>query len=130
MPLLPAASDLAVGTSIGWLGFPGIARNTLCFFCGTVSAVQHFDTRSFLVDGVAINGVSGGPVIYHSTPDKAIFVVGVLSAYMPNRQHGEALPGLSVAQDVSHFHSVLQTIQGFDEAKRTKQELETTEEGS
>jgi hypothetical protein len=123
IPLLPASNTLPIGASIGWLGFPGIARNTMCFFTGTVSAVESIHTRAYLIDGVAINGVSGGPVIYHSIPDDTRWIIGVLAAYRPNRQYGEALPGLSVAQDVSHFHNILQTVRNIDEAERKKKEL-------
>lgn len=128
IPLLPASTDLPIGTSIGWLGYPAIASQTLCFFGGTVSAIQRnigsAHVRSYLVDGVAINGVSGGPAIYHNTENKAIFIVGILTAYMANRQRGEVLPGLSVAQDVSHFHSVFKTVRDVDEAQQKKRELE------
>lgn len=67
IPLLPITSLLAIGTEVGWLGYPGIVSNTLCFFSGNVSARQ--ETRhAYLIDGVAINGVSGGPVIYSTPP--------------------------------------------------------------
>jgi len=39
------------------------------------------DLRTYLVDGVAINGVSGGPVFYTAT--KGIEVIGSVSAYLP-----------------------------------------------
>ena len=130
IPLLPATTDVPIGTSIGWLGYPWIASDTMCFFCGTVSAIQRVSGlahgRSYLVDGVAINGVSGGPVIYHNIQDDTIFIVGILTAYMANRQRGEALPGLSVAQDVSHFHSVLDTVRNIDEAEQKKREMEAS----
>jgi hypothetical protein len=124
IPLLPASSTLPVGMAVGWLGFPGIARDIMCFFCGTVSAIDRAHNSAYLIDGVAVNGVSGGPVIYHTPQDGATHIVGILTAYRPNRQYGEALPGLSVAQNVSHFHTVLQTIRNIDEANRKKKELE------
>jgi hypothetical protein len=127
IPLLPASDVLPVATPIGWLGFRGIARHTACFFSGMVSAVESLHNRTYLVDGVAVNGVSGGPVLYHDRQKDAVFIVGVISAYRPNRQYGESLPGLSVAQDVSHFHGVLQTVRDFDEAQRRREELESGE---
>jgi hypothetical protein len=36
--LLPLAEPCSIGADIGWLGYPGIEQNTLCFFAGTVSA--------------------------------------------------------------------------------------------
>jgi len=122
IPLYPVTAPLPIGGSVGWLGFPAIARATPCFFAGTVSAVEDYPTRGYLIDGVAINGVSGGPVVYASS-DSKLHVVGILSAYRANRQSGEALPGLSFAQDVSHFHGVIETIRSYDEAERKKREF-------
>lgn len=61
--LLPTESKLPIGADVGWLGFPALGGNTLCFFSGNVSARED-SQHSYLIDGVAINGVSGGPVIY------------------------------------------------------------------
>jgi hypothetical protein len=94
--------------------------NTLCFFSGNISArIQ----KAYLIDGVAINGVSGGPVIYSATAN-TIQIVGDVSAYRPNRATGEALPGLLVARDLTHFHSVTMYIQSVDEANKKKEEAE------
>jgi ISXO2-like transposase domain len=115
--LLPIDNRLPIGAEVGWLGYPAIgAPNTLCFFSGNVSAWQEF-RHAYLIDGVAINGVSGGPVIY-STAIDGVQIIGTISAYMANRATGEALPGLSVAQDVSHFHDTASQIRSFDEAKK------------
>ena len=61
IPLLPANITLPIGSEVGWLGFPGIDAQTLCFFSGNISARK---PAAYLIDGVAINGVSGGPVVY------------------------------------------------------------------
>ena len=37
---------------------------------------------------------------------------------MPNRAVGGALPGLSVAQDVSHFHEIASRMRTVDEARK------------
>jgi hypothetical protein len=122
IPLLPTDHRLPLGMEVGWLGYPAIASATLCFFSGNVSAWQ--ESRSaYLIDGVAINGVSGGPVLY-STPAEGAQIVGAISAYRVNRASGEALPGLSIAQDVSHFHDIISQIRSWDEANRQKQVLE------
>jgi hypothetical protein len=94
----------------------------LCFFSGIISARQDF-RKAYLIDGVAINGVSGGPVIY-STETEGIQFVGTVNAYKANRVTGEALPGLLIAQDVSHFHGVLNFVRSIDEANKNKQEFE------
>jgi Trypsin-like peptidase domain len=124
IPLRPIENRLPIGAEVGWLGFPalGSGSNTLCFFSGNVSAWQDH-RRAYLVDGVSINGISGGPVVY-SLPDDSLQIVGAVSAYIVNRATGEALPGLSVAQDVSHFHTITRHIQSVDEGLRQKRAAE------
>ncbi len=122
IPLLPSSSPLSIGLEVGWLGFPAIESFTLCFFSGIISARQDF-RKAYLIDGVAINGVSGGPVLY-STGTEGIQFIGTVNAYKANRVTGEALPGLLIAQDVSHFHGVLQHVRSVDEANKKKQEIE------
>ena len=122
--LAPEKKFLKVGNAIGWLGFPGVVSSLLCFFRGHVSA---WDSRNsmYLVDGIAINGVSGGPA-FHLTPDKPM-LMGVLSAYIPNRQPtGEALPGLAVVRDVSHLHEVVKHLQSLDKAQEEQSPPEET----
>ena len=122
IPLLPIERRLPIGAEVGWLGYPAIAQYTLCFFSGNVSAWQEW-RNAYLIDGVAINGVSGGPVIY-STPTDGVQIVGCISAYRANRATGEALPGLSIAQDISHFQESATRIRTFDEASRQRQAIQ------
>ena len=126
IPLRPIESRLSIGVEVGWLGYPAIEPFTMCFFNGAVSA-RRDDNRSYLIDGVAINGVSGSPVLY-STETDGVQIVGVMTAYRANRAHGDALPGLSVAQDVSHFHDVVQRIRSLDEGRHKRAEIEATRE--
>jgi hypothetical protein len=122
--LLPMDQPCGVGIDIGWLGYPAIEPNTLCFFAGAVSARQEA-RKAYLVDGVAINGVSGGPVFHCSSPDQDnVQIIGCVSAYHANRATGETLPGLLRAQDVSHFHAVTGQIRSIDEATVKKREFE------
>jgi hypothetical protein len=123
--LLPMDQPCRIGIDIGWLGFPAIEPNTLCFFAGTVSARQT-NRKAYLIDGVAINGVSGGPVFHCPTPDQ-VQVIGCVSAYHANRVTGETLPGLLRAQDVSHFHDIAQRVQTIDEANAKKLEFEAAQ---
>ena len=124
--LLPSASIIPVGDEVGWLGFPAVAPNDLCFFSGNISARQE-SRKAYLIDGVAINGVSGGPVVHGNEAD-GIQIVGTVTEYWVNRRAtGEALPGLLSAQDVSHFHDVASTIQSIDEAARKKAEFEESQ---
>jgi hypothetical protein len=122
VPLLPVSTRLSIGIEVGWLGFPAIAPYTLCFFSGSISAPQEI-RNAYLIDGVAINGVSGGPVLY-STESEGVQIVGSITAYQANRQSGDTLPGLSIAQDVSHFHKIAAHFKSLDDAERKRQELE------
>jgi hypothetical protein len=118
IPLFPTSSALPIGTDVGWLGFPAIAPFDLCFFSGTISARQEW-RHAYLIDGVAINGVSGGPVV-HSTDTEGVQIVGTISAYVSNTATGDTLPGLSIARDVSHFHDTIKTMRSLDEAQRER----------
>jgi len=118
--LVPKDMSVRVGVKIGWLGFPAIPTASLCFFEGIVSA--HVVSQNvYLVDGVAINGVSGGPAfhLFHleSTP---VFVMGVVSAYVPNRATGEVLPGLSVVRPIQQFHELAPTFASLDQAREAE----------
>jgi hypothetical protein len=120
--LTPVDEPCSIGSDIGWLGYPVIEPDTLCFFAGTVSAQQPA-RKSYLIDGVAINGVSGGPV-FHCTTQNHVQIIGCVSAYHANRANGDALPGLLRAQDVSHFHGAAEVIRNIDEANTQKHEFE------
>ncbi len=113
---------LKLGNEVGWLGFPAVAPpKILCFFSGRVSC--YLDTEhAYLVDGVAINGVSGGPTF---SPVNGFYIVGVVSAYAPNRSTGEILPGVSVVRDVSHLQELVKHFQSVDEAKQKESQLAT-----
>ena len=76
--------------------------------------------KAYLIDGVAINGVSGGPVF--TVFKNMIMIIGVVSAYAPNRATGEALPGLCIARDVKNLHDELNKFKNFDEAKEEEAE--------
>ena len=125
IPLLPTDAVINIGVEVGWVGFPAVAPFDLCFFSGNTSARQEY-RKAYLIDGVAINGVSGGPVLY-STGTEGVQIVGTVSAYQANRATGEALPGLLVAQEVSHFHDVASHIRSIDEANKKKIEFEDSQ---
>ena len=103
----PEGQHLVVGSEMGWLGFPALSRGNLCFFRGSVSARLE-DRDAYLVDGVVIHGVSGGPTftLHEDVPR----VIGVVSAYHPNRETGEALPGLGQVSGVTQFQEFMKTI--------------------
>jgi len=119
LPLIGANTILRIGVEVGWLGFPSIAVPNLCFFTGLISACLE-DYDSYLIDGVAINGVSGGPVFYIPKSSSSPKIIGTVSAYMPNRIRGDTLPGLLRVQDVTSFHSTIETLKSMDEARKKK----------
>ncbi|WP_457554265.1 trypsin-like peptidase domain-containing protein [Desulfobacula sp.] len=114
LPLLDQEYVLKIGTQVGWVGFPTLEPDTPCFFSGTISARKD---NAYLIDGVAINGVSGGPVLYLDEEDD-VKVVGTVSAYRMNKTSGESLPGLLIAQDLSLFHDVITHIQTMGETDK------------
>lgn len=114
LPLIPEGRLLRVGNEIGWVGFPAISPSNLCFFSGRTSSFVEVE-HAYLVDGVAINGVSGGPT-FHIRGDQ-LRIIGVVTAYIANRATGEALPGLCVVRDVSQFQDVVRRFRSIDEAK-------------
>lgn len=90
LPVPPFDTQLARGANIGWLGYPGITEPEICFFSGHISGYLN-DPPSYLVDGVAVNGVSGGPVF-----DNRCHLIGMMTAYIPNYiDETRTLPGLS-----------------------------------
>jgi Trypsin-like peptidase domain len=113
IPLLPTGYRLRVGVEVAWLGYPGIGADSLCFFRGAISAWEK-DSPSYLIDGVAINGVSGGPVMHRLSDSDTIQIVGAITAYRPNRTCGATLPGLSIAQDLSHLHKIVAELKTIE----------------
>ena len=126
IPLRPLDKALNIASEVGWLGYPYLEPFTICFFSGCISARRE-DRKAYLIDGVSINGVSGGPV-FCSSSTEGIEIIGIVSAYAANRATGATLPGLSIVQDVSHLHDVAQTIKSSDEARKKQQELKEKEE--
>ncbi len=116
LPMISADQFMRVGTELGWMGYPGVVYPQLCFFRGAVSAFL-LDRDCYLIDGVAVNGVSGGPVFYGSK-EEPLRLVGILSAYIPNPVGTQALPGLSVAQDISPLHVTTKKFRNMDDARK------------
>ena len=125
LPLQAPGMMMKVGVDLGWAGFPSIAYPNLCFFKGPVSSYLG-ESGSYLIDGVAINGVSGGPVFCDKGTNPPQ-LIGTVSAYMANRIGGDALPGLLRVQDVAAFHSAIEQIKSFDDARAQQQEQSAKE---
>jgi len=124
LSLLDPTKFKKVGIEVAWIGFPSVAYPQLCFFKGSISAfLKSIDC--YLIDGVAINGVSGGPVFADDsdTPE----IVGTVSAYMPNRVGEAMLPGLLKAQDISSFQETISEFRTFDDAREQEKEASKTD---
>jgi len=108
-------THVPIGEEICWTGFPALSPTNLCLFAGRISCWLE-DERAYLADGVAINGVSGGPA-FQVLQDGKVNIVGVVSAYMPNRATGEVLPGLCVLRDVKQLQRLVKDLSSFKSAK-------------
>lgn len=125
LKLIENEYHIKAGVEIGWLGFPAVHSPDACFFAGRISFYNE-PQKQYLVDGVAINGVSGGPT-FRTLADK-VEVIGIVSAYIANRATGETLPGVSVIQDVSQFYDIAERFRTIDEAKSNETPAEETSE--
>jgi len=72
----------------------------------------------YFVDGVAINGVSGGPTFQINREDNKVRIIGLVSAYVPNRAAGAQLPGLCVVRDISPIYETIKRLRSWEEAKK------------
>lgn len=122
--LVPEKTRLKQGVELGWCGFPAVAPNELCFFSGYVSCYLA-GSKSYLVDGVAINGVSGGPAFYISSNEN-IRIGGVISAYLPNTATGQVLPGVSFVSSIDPYQEMLKSFKSLGEAE--KESVKQTED--
>lgn len=117
LPLIQKGYFVRVGIEVGWVGFPALAAESLCFFSGRVST--WLQEGAYLVDGVAIHGVRGGPA-FHLFPDRfpdRLVIMGVVSEYRPNRATGEALPGVCVIRDVEQLQTFVEVTKSIQEAQ-------------
>ena len=110
LAMTPDGMNIRVGVEVGWVGYPGVApaRNRLCFFSGRISAWLE-DKHAYLVDGVAISGVSGGPAFFVGSKGQPV-LLGVMSAYLPNKTTGAPLPGLSLVQHIGQLEKVVKDL--------------------
>ena len=109
MDLVASTYHLRPGVAVGWLGYPHLIEDgtCCCFFSGSISVYR--DHRYF-IDGVSIQGVSGGPAFCtvwdQEANDSKLAIIGSVSAYRANRTGGDTLPGVLIAADVSGFHNL------------------------
>ncbi|HVT73853.1 MAG TPA: serine protease [Lacunisphaera sp.] len=112
LPLMDKTFYKSVGWDLAWAGYPGICPSKVCLFQGSVSC---FDTEEdyYLIDGVAISGVSGGPVFARNKENGAE-LIGIVSEYW---SRAGSTPGLLKAHDVSDLHDVVEKFKNIDDAK-------------
>lgn len=121
IPMLPQGMILKAGEEVCWVGFPNLEPDDLCFFSGRISFSKK---TSYFIDGVAIHGVSGGPVLFPSKD--GLKIVGIVSAYFSDiSPKGVASPGLLYAQDVSYFYEVVNKTETIKDAELKKKEIES-----
>lgn len=111
LPIIEVKKRLKEAVEIGWCGYPGIVKPpTLCFFHGRVSAwlPEH---EAYVVDGIAINGVSGAPAFTVTEDDKPK-IVGMVTAYIPNVTLEGPLPGLSWVFSINHYLRLFEKLSG------------------
>lgn len=100
-PLVEKDRHFVEGVEVGWFGFPAIAPTDLCFFHGYISCWRQ-EEEGYLVDGVAINGVSGGPAF--ALAENGIPVIaGLVTEYRPNLSRGTPLPGLTFLRSINPY---------------------------
>jgi len=110
------------GVETGWCGFPSVSINNLCFFTGHVSCCLKSEA-SYLIDGVAIHGVSGGPAFYIPGSGGDPTLCGIVSQYIPNWSSGKPLPGVCVVRTVESYHKLLSELKTMDQAKEEAEEI-------
>jgi hypothetical protein len=110
VPFIPTGDTLPIGTEVGWMGYPSVDPDTLCFFTGRISAHR---ATGYYIDGVSINGVSGGPV-FHKDEAGNLRILGIVTQYHANRSRpGEALPGLMYAHAATRFNSMIDDLNTY-----------------
>ena len=115
LPLVPADKYIKPGLAIGWAGYPAVAPERFLFFSGRISCFLE-DVGGYLVDGVAINGVSGSPA-FASFGQGEVTILGLVSAYIPNRVFGESLPGVSFVAGIYPFYEIIKGIESLEDAR-------------
>jgi hypothetical protein len=98
LSIADSSALLPAGCPVAWCGYPNIIEGRNCLFAGHVSA-SIAERGDYIVDGVIIHGISGGPAFVYD--GEHVVIIGVLSKYLPNRATGEALPGLGVVRNIA-----------------------------
>ena len=98
------------GSEVGWVGYPSVHPEDLCFFSGCVSVYDQAKER-YLLDGVVIPGVSGGPVFYWDEEAGSPKVIGSITGYTHPKDRGTV--GLSVANEITQAKAIEARLAGI-----------------
>jgi hypothetical protein len=60
---------------------------------------------------------------YGSVWQKQHNLIGLVSAYIPNRASGEVLPGVCMVRAIFPYHDFIGRLESFEEARAKEQEL-------
>lgn len=88
-----------------------VSVNVPCFLSGHISAYLQ-DKEAYLIDGVSIHGVSGGPVFYRDDNGNVI-IAGIVTNYYPNPVQDQSWPGLAM------FRAVAPLLRLYEAQSRT-----------
>ncbi len=112
LPLISEKRHLNIGVQVAWMGFPIVAPGYLCFFSGHISCWVK-GKKAYYVDGLGIEGVSGGPTF--SISKGKIKIIGIASAYRPeDRDTGERLSGLLKVSDIRPIYGVAREFKRYE----------------
>ncbi len=125
VPLYEGSPEITIGSRIGWLGYPALVDANILrpsFFSGVISNIFPDPVNQYVIDGVSIHGVSGGPVFCLPSEGSNTFIIGLITSYHVNRvpvgQNVEAWPGLLVSQSVSVYKPIIQNFDSIEQAKQ------------
>jgi len=118
LPLWDWSKPIPIGTPIGWLGYPqivGPSHHWPSFFSGVIS--NALSPSIFGIDGVAIRGVSGGPVFFCDN-DGFARVIGTISSYFASKIYTEdgveTWPGLAFAHSFFAFTAITDRLRELE----------------
>jgi hypothetical protein len=130
LPLWDSSTEIPIGTEVGWLGYPILVNRDILqpsFFSGIISNVFN-NLAQYAIDGVAINGVSGGP-LFCKLNNSGPHIIGTISSYFTNRVNIEGgvedRPGMALSHSFSAFQSVIENLKTLDEANNTDEHHES-----
>ena len=112
LPIAPGQAPLKPGTDIAWMGYPSIPDSGLCCFGGEVTG---WIRGCYLVSGIPISGMVGGPAFYLGAAGPVL--LGVMTLYAASGVTEASVAGLSAVRVISAWHDLVDQLRSLDEAK-------------